>query len=41
MEGARAQLDEAAVARLGDRLATLHTIAGPAIDRVGTCGGLA
>ena len=41
MEGARARLDEAAVARLGDRLATLHTIAGPAIDRVGTCGGLA
>ena len=29
MEGARDRLDEAAVARLGDRLAALHTIVGP------------
>ena len=41
MEGARARLDEAAVARLADRLAALHKIVEPAIDRVGTCGGLA
>jgi uncharacterized membrane protein len=41
MEGARARLDEAAVARLADRLAALHPNVGPAIDRVGTCGGFA
>jgi uncharacterized membrane protein len=41
MEGACARLDEAAVARLADRLAALHKIVEPAIDRVGTCGGLA
>jgi uncharacterized membrane protein len=41
MDGARARLNEAAVARLGDRLAALYSIVGAASDRVGTGGGLA